>query len=923
MNIQRHRLSIVIMNNPNPHQPWTLAAEEIVRSLEVSIEKGLDTREAKNRKRTTGPNRIEQRRRKPAWGILLDQFKNLIVLLLGAAAVLSFSFGQWLEGLSITAVVFINAAIGFVTELKAVRSMEALKQMSRVHARVLRDGSVKEIAAEDLVPGDLVEIEGGDIVSADIRILEASRLQADESALTGESVPVNKDTKMLEGDIPLAEHKNMLFKGTFVTRGSGRGVVTATGMKTELGKIAAMTEEAETEHTPLEKRLDRLASRLIWITLGIAVFVSVSGIIAGKELLVIIETSIALAVAAIPEGLPIVATIALARGMWRMASHNALMNRLSAVETLGATDIICSDKTGTLTENRMTVSLIALPIEGIRQITLQENGDEGEGFYVDDRRVDAERNDVLRYALEIGVLCSNARLPKESSDSDETDTSQAVNNALGDPMEVALLAVGAKAGIYRDSLHGAMPEEREEAFDPENMMMATFHRRDGNYRVAVKGAPEAVLDASDRVRTKENGSKQMSDTDLRAWQDCNQEMAEAGLRVLAVAEKTADTVDAEPYKDLIFTGLLGMIDPPRGDVKEAVDACQSAGIRVIMVTGDHPVTAKHTGASLGIDDEDAIEGKALKPLTKLSDKNRRRLLKAGIFARVSPEQKLNLIELHQENGSIVAMTGDGVNDAPALKKADIGISMGKRGTQVAREASDMVLKDDAFKTIVLAVAQGRAIFDNIRKFILFLLSGNMGEIMIVAFALLSGAPLPLLPLQILYLNMIGDVFPALALGVGKEAPAEMNRPPRDPKEPVLTRNHWLAIVGYGLLIALPVLGSFAVALKVLKLGPTAAVTVSFLTLAFARLWHVFNMRDSRSGLFRNEIVHNPFIWTALALCTTLLVAATYAPGLSGILHMVPPGRVGWLVIIGTSLIPLVIGQVLISSRRLIIRTNGN
>jgi Ca2+-transporting ATPase len=478
------------MVNSSQQQPWTRSTEDTIKAFGTSAKNGLNTQKVKNRRRTAGPNRIEQKKRKSTWVILLDQFKNLIVLLLGIAAGLSFFFGQWLEGLSITAALFINAAIGFVTELKAVRSMEALKQMSRVHTRVLRSGSVREIPAEDLVPGDLVVLESGDIVSADLRILEASRLQADESVLTGESVPISKNSEVIKGEVPLAERNNMLFKGTFITQGSGKGVVTAIAMDTQLGKVAALTEEAEAEHTPLEKRLNRLAYRLVWITLVIAGFVVISGLIGKKEPLLILETAIALAVAAIPEGLPIVATVALAKGMWRMAKRNAVMKRLSAVETLGATSVICTDKTGTLTENRITVNRIALAVNENMRISVDRDANDESAF----RRENGQsvKTDAVREILEIGVLCNNAEL----HDGDD------MQNGVGDPLEVALLVAGAKIGIMRKDILETRPKVREESFDSKTKMMATFHETRNGCRVAVKGAPEAVIKACTRIRAK-------------------------------------------------------------------------------------------------------------------------------------------------------------------------------------------------------------------------------------------------------------------------------------------------------------------------------------------------------------------------------------------------------------------------------------
>lgn len=886
--------------------PWAADFEKVLSGLGVDPDKGLSDGEVKKRRGEYGPNRLRKGQRKSSLKILVDQFESPIVLLLMLAAILSFSFGEWMQGLAIVVVIIVNGAIGFFTELNAVRSMEALQQMTRVKAKVRRKGQVEKIPAEDLVPGDVVVVEAGDIVSADIRLFEANKMQVDESALTGESVPVSKHTDPTEEDVPLAERSNMLFKGTSLTGGSGHGVVVNTGMETELGKISELAEEAaEEEETPLEKRLNRLGYRLIWVTLAVAVLVLISGLIAGKELLLLIETSIALAVAAIPEGLPIVATIALARGMWRMARLNAVVNRLSAVETLGSINVIFTDKTGTLTENRMKVERFAVPSEkGIEEIVVKGGNNEEEGFYVEEKKVKPSEHEVLRHLLQTIVLCNNANLAWKSPED--------AGKAVGDPLEVALLVAGLKAGIKRDTLLEELREEREEAFEPETKMMATYHSVDGRYRVAVKGSPEAVLDVCTSVRSGKNNSE-MDEDARQVWLEWNDTLAKEGLRVLAAAEKEVDSPDVEPYENLTCLGLIGLLDPPRKDVKSAIEECQAAGIRAVMVTGDQPVTAKNIALAVGLVDNPDIEvihGSDIREPEALSRQDRERFIRAPIFCRVSPKQKLELIGLHQSNGSIVAMTGDGVNDAPALKKANIGVAMGKKGTQVAQEAADMVLKDDAFRTIVVAVEQGRAIFDNIRKFILYLLSGNVAQIMIVGLAILAGAPLPILPLQILYLNMLGDVFPALALGLGKGDPSKMKRPPREPNEPILTRGHWFAIGGYGVLICGIVLAALALAFVWLEAEESRAVTVSFLTLAFARLWHTFNMRDPGTGFFRNEVTRNPFVWAALALCAGLLVVAVYLPGLSLVLSLEPPGANGWLLILGMSLVPWAVGQIL-------------
>ena len=613
-----------------------------------------------------------------------------------------------------------------------------------------------------------------------------------------------------------------------------------------------------------------------------------------------VETAIALSVAAVPEGLPIVATVALARGMWRMAKRNAIINRLSAVETLGATSIICTDKTGTLTENRMSVTQIALDT-GKVEVSGEEQT-KGE-FHQAGKTIDPVDNEILRKVLEVSVLCNNATLPQNNAEKE--------HKAVGDPTEIALLAVGAKAGLHRDELLEKQPEVREEAFDSETKMMATFHFVEGKYRVTVKGAPESVLPVCSHCLSTE-GVRNINRETHQFWQSKCDRLAKDGLRILAIAQKTVDSSEVKPYEDLTLLGVVGLLDPPRQDVKKAIKACHDAGIRAIMVTGDQPVTARNIGLAVGLttpEEAEAEQGKALKSPDELSPQEHERLRQIPIFARVSPEQKLNLIALHQEAGSIVAMTGDGVNDAPALKKADIGVAMGKRGTQVAREAADMVLQDDAFSTIIAAVEQGRSIFNNIRKFTLYLLSGNVGEIIAVAAASLTDAPLPLLPLQILFLNAVNDVFPALALGVGAGNPALMQRPPRDSKESILTTKHWWAIALYGLLIAVTVLGAFALALITFNLGEQKAVTISFLTLAFGRLWHVFNMRDAGSGLIRNEITTNPYIWGALLICTGLLLSAVYLPGLHDALKTVNPGVNGWGLAIAMSFMPLIVGQI--------------
>jgi len=588
-----------------------------------------------------------------------------------------------------------------------------------------------------------------------------------------------------------------------------------------------------------------------------------------------------------------------------MAQRNALVERLAAVETLGSTSVIFADKTGTLTQNRMRVARLALP------------GDDEDISWTDDERPDSPPRLACRL-LEVAALCTNAELDKDTEDG-KPDADSADTNAkdqpkgTGDPMEIALLHAAAAVDIRRDQLLDEQPEEREESFDAGTKMMATFHKSASGYRVAVKGAPEAVLEIVTHVATNQGEAGTLLDRERDEWAERVEALARQGYRVLAFAERQVDSPDTDPYGDLTLLGFVGLADPPRSDVAQAIDRCHRAGISVIMVTGDQPVTAAAIARDVGLaDDPRALVGNDL-PQTgsDQAEGKQENLLDYQVFARVSPEQKLDLIRHWQDSGAVVAMTGDGVNDAPALKKADVGIAMGQRGTDVAREAADIVLKDDAFPTIIMAIEQGRTIFENIRRFIVYLLSGNLGEVLAVGLCAVIGAPLPLLPLQILFINLVLDVFPALALGVGESPTDIMDRPPRDAKEPVLTRRHWMATGLWGALIAGSVLSVFFIALWQ-GLGEDAAVTIGFLTFALARLCHVFNMRDAGTHLIRNSIVWNRWVWYAIGLSAVLVAAAAGLPGLTTVLGVVPLGLSGWMLVLGGSLVPLVVGQVVLS-----------
>jgi len=885
----------------NP-SPWSGASDALCQAYATDSQ-GLAPSEVSRRLQVYGPNRLELSRARSVWSILLAQFKSLMVLFLLLAVGLSALLGDRLEAVAIVVVILINALIGFVTELRATRSMEALRSIGAVTTRVRRGGSVRERPADELVPGDIVVLEGGDVVTADLRLLTASRLQVDESTLTGESMPVSKGLDPLPVETPLAERRNMLYRGTSVTRGSAEALVVATGMATELGRIAAMVAASEEDElTPLEQRLDRMGRRLIWMTLVVTAFVALSGILAGKSLWLMVQTGIALAVATIPEGLPVVATIALARGMWRMARRNALINKLSAVETLGATSVICTDKTGTLTENRMTVRRYWL---ADREVEVSGEGDSLEGgFYQHGHRLMPGDCHGLNEALRIGALCSNASLE--------------AGRRSGDPLELALLVAAAKAGMAQEALRESWPELREEAFDPATSMMATAHADDGAVYVAVKGAPEAVLGRCNSVLHGEGELSDLDEAQRSLWQQRNEAMAASGLRVLALARKQVATAEGALYGELAMVGLVGLQDPPRRDVGQAIADCHAAGMRVVMITGDQGQTALSVALAVGLVEEadaEVIHGRELDMMDRRDPEVLARLLACRIFCRVTPEEKLGLIALHQGAGQVVAMTGDGVNDAPALKKADIGVAMGKRGTQVAREASDMVLKDDAFSTITAAIQQGRIIFNNIRRFVVYLLSCNLSEVMVVGLAALFNAPLPLLPMQILFLNLVTDVFPALALGMGEGDRDVMHQPPRPRQEAILTAAHWWGIFAYGAMITLSVLGLFFAGLYWFRWPHDEVVTMTFMCIALAQLWHVFNMRSVGSHWLRNDVMGNPYVWAALLLCIGLVLAYLVLPVLGRVLALQPLSAEQWGWVVAASVLPYFLGQLFLSVAR--------
>jgi Ca2+-transporting ATPase len=861
-------------------QIYTFEVEEVLKTLSSNADDGLSSEEVNTRLQKYGQNRLVAKKQVSKIEILVRQIKSIIVVLLLVAGLVSFTFGHFVEGIAVFAVLVFNTTIGFFTELKAVRSMEALKNMGTTKTRLIREGEAVLVEATELVPGDIVLVEAGDIVTADLRLLESSKIAVDESILTGESLPVEKSTKALEGEAVLAERYNLLFKGTSLTRGSGKAIVFATGMQTEVGKVVKATQEASDELTPLEKRLDELGKQLIWVSLVIGLIIAAAGVYSGKAFTLMLETAIALAIATIPEGLPIVATLALGKGMWRMAKSNALINKLAAVETLGATSIIFSDKTGTLTENKMSVRSYQTA-----------------NHYFDlNNSVEQDSDRSLQRCLEIGVLCNNSSEGGENS-----------STFLGDPMEIALIAIASKLGVDYKNVQANNPELKEVAFDSETLMMATYHKSDATFWVAVKGAPEVVLGKC--TYQLKNGEKiPLSDEERKLWFDHNKRMANDGLRVLGLAFKDIESEEERPYSELILCGLVGLLDPARSDIKKSLDQCRSAGIETFMITGDQEGTAIKIAKDTGLVEDsnvNVIHGKNLPERELWDERLEKKILETRVFCRVSPEQKYDLIGLLQSRNHVVAMTGDGVNDAPALRRADIGIAMGLRGTQVAKEAADMVLQDDLFSTIVSAIKQGRIIYSNIQRFVLYLLSCNISEILIISLASAANSPLPLLPLHILFLNLVTDVFPALALGMGEGDESYLKLKPRSRESDIITKRSWFLIVFYGGIITASVLGAFYYAFMTTQ-NENIALTVSFLSLGLVQVFHVFNMRLEGSSFINNDVTRNIHVWGAVLLCISLLVMSVKIPWMRTLLKLVEINNQEWSIVLIASLAPLVL-----------------
>ena len=882
-----------------------LPIEAVTEKLQTDGERGLTQVEAARRLVQYGGNMLVQAQQRSALSILFAQFRSIIVALLVAATGIAFAMGDNYEAVAILVVIVVNAAIGFFTEWKASQALSALQKQSVRLAHVIRDGAESEIPAADLVPGDLIVLAAGARVAADGRIVECARLQVEEAALTGESLAVTKTSDVLEDkEASLGDRLNMAFLSTTITDGRGRLLVTATGARSEVGKIGILIDEAIVRATPLEQKLARLGRLLIVIVLVLCAIIVLAGWLRGVSAFwPMLEIGLSLAIAAVPEGLLAVTTMTLALGMQRMARMRALVRRLPAVETLGSVTVICTDKTGTLTKNEMTACVFALDQ---RRVEVTGAGYATKGtFRIGDKLIDPLADESLALALRIGMLCNDAKVER-------ADGNEAV---LGDPTEVALIIAAEKAGINLTALTQEFPRLSELPFDSFSKRMVTVHQTpQGPIHAFLKGAPGTLIAASSSQLTA-TGVTPFATQDRQQWEAMNEELAGAALRVLGLAyrELPEAYTEADMDKELTFVGLVGMSDPLRDEAKTVIATCREAGIRTVMITGDQQSTAAEIARQLGIDVDSrgkllrTVHGRELVGLDAEGWKNV--VADVAVFARVSPEHKLQIVEALQQQGHVVAMTGDGVNDAPALKKADIGIAMGIKGTEVAKENADMVITDDNFASIVGAVEQGRIIYGNILRFLHYLLSCNFSEILTVFVALMIGWPLPLVALQILWLNLITDIFPAFALALEPSSPNVMNRSPRDPKEPLLTRSFIGLIVWQGLLLAGVTLLAFGIGLHWYGTEGESlrrATTMAFMTLALAQVFHAFDARSQNRSIFTSRLFTNGWLWGAVAICLILQVAAVYLPLLQRVLRTVPPTPLEWAVIAGCSLLPVAV-----------------
>ncbi len=864
---------------------WHLQSiDSSLEALQSKLKTGLSQPEAESRLTKYGRNELIEKSGRTPFKIFWEQITATMVLILIAAAVVAGLLGDTKNTIAITAIVLLYAILGFVQEYRAEQAISALKKLSVPNVRVLRDSAVKEMSARELVPGDIIQLEAGNVLPADVRLLEAVNLRIQEAALTGESEPVEKQTaELYKEGLPLGDRRNMGYMGTIVTQGRGLALVIATGMQTELGKIADLIQQSESGQTPLQKRLDTLGKNLAIVGVVIAVFIAVLGLLRGDELRHMLLTAVSVAVAIVPEGLPAVVTITLALGAQRMLKQNALIRKLPAVETLGSVTVICSDKTGTLTENRMTV--VVLDVAG-HELDLTEEMDKHGSV----RKVAIEENQnaaSLSLLAIGGTLCNDAQL---------INTGDGGFHTLGDPTEGSLVAAAAKMGFWKSTLDSSFPRAAELPFDSERKRMTTVHHLeqydptilagleigDHRYIAFTKGSVDGLLGLSNQVWV--NGQLQKMDDNFKVRVEAaNERLAKKGMRVLGVAFRMMDqipeVIQTDLEQNLTFIGLFGMIDPPREEVRDAVAITKSAGIRTVMITGDHPLTASEIARQLGITDQAALSkvltGAEIENLS--FDELKNVVDEVQVFARVSPEHKLKIVQALQERGHIVSMTGDGVNDAPALKRADIGVAMGITGTDVSKEAADMVLLDDNFSTIVSAVKEGRTIYDNIRKFVRFSVAGNIGKVLVMLLAPFLGKPIPLLPLQLLWLNLLTDGLLGLGMGVENAESDTMKRPPYSPKEGVFSRGAGAQVIWVGALI-----GALALGLGswYYFTGREQWQTMVFTFLAFAQVFQAWASRSATDSFFKLRIMSNPLLAGMSALVVGLQLTVLYVPFLA-------------------------------------------
>ncbi|SHI70944.1 Ca2+-transporting ATPase [Thermoclostridium caenicola] len=863
---------------------------------------GLSTEEAQRRLEIHGKNVLKSAKGHGWIKILLSQFTDLMIIILIASSIISFIMGENSEGIAILAIIILNGLLGFFQELRTEKALEALMNLAAPHAKVVRDGVIRDIPAEEVVPGDVVVLEAGNRVPADAVLLEANNLFADESMLTGESIPVAKfRTDQINAGLMDLSPRNLVYMGSMITNGTGRALVLVTGMETEMGRIAEMMETAGAQETPLQKKLEKLGEYMVTGCLIICAIVTLLGIVRGEPVIQMLLGGISLAVAAVPEGLPAVVTIALAIGVRRMVQKNALIRRLPAVETLGCATVICSDKTGTLTENRMTV---VEAYAGKNPYVLRRNEHGRLGAWCRGREVHVEKTTGLKLLLKIGMLCNNARIMDGDS---ETGL-----DIEGDPTEVALVRAAIDAGLDRNAVFGAYRRVREIPFDSERKLMSVICRTPGGELfLFAKGAPEIIIDKCTKIMVGDR-ERDITHDDREKLRDECSAMTSRALRVMSFAYRTVQPSQLrrdDLESQLVFIGLAGMTDPPRKEAIEAVAKCRRAGIRTVMITGDHVETATAIARAMDIYREGdlVINGHEI---DQMSDRELEEACrKATVFARVFPKHKLRIVRAIRNKGNIVAMTGDGVNDAPAVKDADIGIAMGKSGTDVTRQAASMILMDDNFSSIVAAVEEGRNIYSNIRKFIRYLLSCNVGEVLTMFLSMLMGLPIPLLPAQVLAVNLATDGLPAIALGMEPGEPDIMDRPPRSPNESVFSHGLARLILVRGVFIALSTIASFVI-VHTMSGSLATARTAALVTLVLSQLIHVFECKSENKSLFEIPLLSNKYLILAVLSSLLLLLGIIYLPFLSAIFGTSALTVNEWLIAGGISLlVPVLVGIV--------------